>query len=355
MLKFDYADATPERKQEMIGEILSKYNMEKRDEMIQALGHAQGLLDCSQKEFASHPLVGVTERSVRSYKKEYLDIYVASFEKHKQTPELKEVSTEFEEDVMEAVYGNLLARLQDSRTSTSDLAKILEYFDISGAELRKYVELRNSTMRGFIVDNTKSLIAEEEMQVLVKSVIAESSFLYQGNQKSAGNTLNAINMNTDDPLVKLELMTFGLLFVGLYNGYVGEQFKEFGETLRLLKLVAGKDVNEKSHKQFERIDDREPELKSISPEMEKELIDIYGQKQGREMFNKFNSIKDKVIKKTAIKMPKYEDVAEDYSIKLRVFPEIKEMPLKILLAKLDAEDSRTYENRYKDFLTEIQD
>ncbi|MDQ0805455.1 hypothetical protein [Priestia megaterium] len=351
MLKFEFKDASPERKQEMLSEIISKYNVANRNEMIQALGHAQAVLGCSQEDFASHPAVNLSTRQVRVHKKEFLDVYESAVTKYTQSPELKDVESELEEDALEAVYQNLLARLQSPKTSTKDLATILEYFGISGAELRQYASLRNATMRGFLADNMQALVSDDDTAQLIKSVIAESAYLYLGTEKTLGNTVNAQNMDLNNPIVKLEVMTLGLLMIGLFNGRISESFNNHAETLRLLKLSAGsKTVNPKSFKEFEKMDGKQPPAKAISPEMEKELIALYGREEGTELFNKLSKVEDKVAKQTALKLPKYEDVAEQYQQHLKVYVELEDMPLKVLLAKLDAEQDKQYKAKYQEFI-----
>jgi hypothetical protein len=356
MLKFEFKDASPERKQEMLSEIISKYNVSNKNELVQALGHAQAVLDCTQEDFASHPSVSISTRQIRTHKKEYLDLYELAVAKYQQSPELKDVDNELEEDALESVYQNLLARLQSSKTSTKDLATILEYFGISGNELRQYASLRNATLRGFFSDNMTALVPDEANSHLVKSVIAESSFLYQGTEKSIGNTYNAQNMDLNNSLVRLEAQTLGLLFISLFNGRMTEAFVNNAETLRLLKLASGNEkVHEKSYKEFDKMDGRQPTLKAISPEMEKDLIEWYGVEQGKEMYAQLTKVKDKVENKTAIVLPKYEDVADEYAKHLKVYPELEQMPLKVLLAKLDAQQDKAYKAKYEEFLEVNED
>lgn len=351
MLKFEFKDANPERKQEMLSDIINKYNVANRNEMIQALGHAQAVLGCSQEDFASQPVVNLSTRQLRTYKKEFLDIYTIAFEKYQQAPDFKDLENELEEDALEAVYQNLLARLQSSKTSTKDLATILEYFGISGAELRQYASLRNATMRGFLADNMQAIVPDEDTAQLIKSVIAESPYLYLGTKKSLGNTVNAQNMDLNNPVIKLEVMTLGLLMIGLFNGRVSESFNNHAETLRLLKLSAGiKTVNPNSYKEFEKMDGKQPPVKAISPDMERELIALYGKEEGTELFNKLSKVEDKVARQTALKLPKYENVTEEYEKHLKVYVELEDMPLKVLLAKLDAEQDKQYKAKYQEFI-----
>ncbi|MDC7781850.1 hypothetical protein [Priestia megaterium] len=350
MLKFEYKDATPEKKNEMISEIASNYKIKNKNELIQALAHAQAVLSCTQDEFANN--VGITARTIRVYKKEFEELYKEAYEKYLPEPELVDVEIEVEEDAMESVYTNLLARLSSPKTATKDLATILTYFGISGAELRQYAQVRNATLRGWSRDNMKSLVPNEDTANLAKAVIAESDYLYRGTPSSQGNTERALEMDLDDNLVRLELQTFGLLFVGLFNGKVSDQFINHAETLRMLKLASSeKDTDTKqSIKEFEKMDGKPPKLKPINPRMEKDLMDIFGDEQGKEMFNKLSDTKDQVTKKTAIKLPRYEEIKEDYDKCLKIFPAIDEMPFKLFLEKLDADTDQAYKEKYQEYL-----
>ena len=86
MLKFKYKDADAESRQEMLTEIISKYNVSGSDkvQMVQALAHSQALYECSQDDFANHPAVKVVVRSIRNYKKEFDELYNECFEEPKQ-------------------------------------------------------------------------------------------------------------------------------------------------------------------------------------------------------------------------------------------------------------------------------
>src|SRR4051794_32391536 len=101
MLKFAYKDAPIEQKNEMLSDIISKYNVSNRNELVQALGHCQSVLGCSQEEFANHPAVNISSRMLRTYKKDYLDIYTASFTKFEETPEVKDVDYQIEESALD--------------------------------------------------------------------------------------------------------------------------------------------------------------------------------------------------------------------------------------------------------------
>ena len=360
MLKFEFKDATPEKKQEMLSEIISKYNVSNKNELIQALGHAQALLDCSQEDFASHPLVKISTRTLRTHKKEYLDLYELAVIKYEPTAELKDVDGVVNDDVLESVYQNLLVRLQSNKTSTKDLATILEYFGITANEFKQYATFRNSTMRAYLADNLKAIVTDEETNLLIKAVIVESPYLYQGTEKTLGNTYNAQIIDLDSPLARLEAQTLGLMFMSLFNGNVTPAFVNHAQTLRLLKLSAGiKDVNENSYKQFERMDGRKPTLKALSPLMEKDLIEVFGKEEGKKMFADFSKVKDKAETKTAIKLPDYETVADDYENYLKAYPELTAKPLKVLLARLDAWSEKERNNhvadKYKDFLEVNED
>lgn len=355
MLKFEFKNASSDRKQEMLSEIISKYNVSNKNELIQALGHAQAVLYCTQEDFASHPSVSISTRQIRTHKKEYLDLYEIAVAKYQQIPELKDVDNELEEDALEAVYSNLLARLQSPKTSTKDLATILEYFGISGNELRQYASLRNSTMRGFFSDNMQSLVPDETNSLLVKAVIAESPFLYQGTEKTAGNTFNAQSIDLDNPIVRLEAQTLGLLFISLFNGRMTEAFVNHAETLRLLKLASGADKKQMkvAHRDFDIMDGKVPPIKPVTNEMKRELIQCFGETEGTEMYESLVSLATKSAERTAIKMPKYEDVADDYAVYLKAYGEAESKSLRILLAQLDAQlagKNESLKEKYKEFL-----
>lgn len=358
VLKYDFKDATPERKQEMLSDIIIKYNVSNRNELVQALGHAQSVLDCTQEEFSSHPEVSISTRMLRTYKKEYLDLYVSAFERYNASPELKDVDGAVDEDALEAVYSNLLARLKSPKTATKDLAIILEYFGISKEEFKKFTDFRNATMRGFMSDNLTQIVTEEDKVTLIKSIIAESPYLYQGTEKTAGNTYNAQTMDLDSPIVRLEAQTLGLLFMSLFNGNVTDAFVNHAETLRLLKLASGAKTAkemERSYKDFDKMDGKEPELKPLTPKMEQELMNVFGAEEGKKMFKGLLELSKKADKKTAIQMPKYEDVAPDYEAHLKAYPELDDMPFRVLLAKLDAKQDKQFNDRYKQYLEVNED
>ncbi|MFT8311588.1 MAG: hypothetical protein ABF629_10505 [Sporolactobacillus sp.] len=356
MLKYDYKDATPEKKQEMLQSIASHYKMSDKSQVVQALAHCQAVFDCTQDEFAKVAKVAV--RTLRFWKnRDYPDLYEEAYEKYAPEPELVEVEVELEEDALEAVYQNLLSRLQNPKTATKDLATILQYFGIQGQELRAYAQVRNQTMRGFVRDNDKTLIQDEESSTLAKSIISESHFLYRGTPASQGNTANAMTMNLNESLVRMELMTFGMLFVCLFNGNIVPQFKEYAETLRLLKLVSGDTaVKPNSNKEYDRMDGKEPALMPISPKMEQELINVFGKDEGKHIYEMLTSAKRKVDKKTELaNLPKYEQVVHDYAVNLKEFPELAEMPIEVMFEKLDAENGKSYQEKYKEFLTKNEE
>ena len=352
MLKYEFKEATEERKQGLLTEIISKYNVANRSEMIQALAHCNAIYSCSQEDFASHPLVGISSRQLRTHKKEFLDIYTASHEKYSDTPEVN-VEGVIDENVLESVYENLLFRLKSPKTATKDIATLLEYFSITKDKFKQFTDFRNATLRGFMSDNLSQIIRDEQTAILIKSVIAESPFLYQGNERTVGNTLNAQSMDFNNPLVRLELQSFGLLFISLFNGNVTDSFINNTQSLRLLKLSAGtKGVNEYSHHNFDIMDGKKPIFKAVAPKMEQELIWSFGEKDGKEMYALLSNVNDKADTKTAIKLPKYEQVAEDYAVHLQVFPEMSDMPLKVLLARLDVKETKL-KDKYKQYLAEI--
>ncbi|WP_303984747.1 hypothetical protein [Niallia circulans] len=354
ILKYEFKDASPDRKQEMLSEIISKYNISNRNELIQALGHVQAVLDCNQDEFASHPAVSLSTRMLRTYKKDYLDLYTASFERYSDAPDLKDVNGQVEESALEETYQNLIARLKSPKTSTKDIAIILEYFGITKNEFKKFTDFRNATMRGFMSDNLSQIITDGDTELLVKALIAESPYLYQGTEKTVGNTYNAQTIDLDNPLARLEVQTLGLLFMSLFNGHATEAFVNHAQTLRLLKL-ASEQMTEKemqrSHNEFDKMDGKIPPEKPLSPEFERELIDAFGD-MGKEMFDGLVALRAKADKRTAIKMPKYEDVQDDYLVQLKVFPERDTKPIKVLFAKLDAKKEKL-KDKYRQFINEI--
>jgi hypothetical protein len=360
LLKYEFKEASAERKAEMLTEIISKYNVAIKSEMVQALAHAQTVLDCTQEDFASHPLVSISTRQLRTHKKEHLELYELAVVKYQVSAELKDVDGELEEDALEAVYTNLLARLQSPKTSTKDLATILEYFGISGNELRQYASLRNQTMRGFFSDNMQSLVPDESNALLVKAVIAESPYLYQGTGKTAGNTFNAHSMDLDNPIVRLETQTLGLLFISLFNGRMTEAFVNHAETLRLLKLASGADKKQMkwSHREFDKMDGKVPPIKPVTPEMKRELIECFSETEGTEMYEMLTRLATKSAEKTALKMPMYEDVADDYAVHLKVYGESESKSLRLLLAQLDAQiagKNESMKEKYKEFLEVNED
>ena len=77
-----------------------------------------------------------------------------------------DVEVNIEEDVMENVYLNLLAKLSNPKTQVKDISAILTYFNISGNELRQYAQLRGLSLRGFIRDKAGFIIiiSEEETE-----------------------------------------------------------------------------------------------------------------------------------------------------------------------------------------------
>ncbi|MGG0186969.1 hypothetical protein [Bacillus rhizoplanae] len=351
-LKYEFKEASAERKAQMLSDIISNYNTAKKNERIQALGHAQAVLDCTQDEFASHADVAISTRMLRVHKKELLDVYTMAFEKFSTSPQLKEVDGDIEESALEEVYQNLLARLKSPKTSTKDLAIILEYFGVTKDEFKQFADFRNATMRGFLSDNLAQIVAENDKELLIKSVIAESPYLYQGTEKTAGNTYNAQTMDLDNPIVRLEVQTLGLLFVSLFNGKATEHFVNHAETLRLLKLASGAKTAkemEKTYKDFDKMDGKQTNQKPLTPKMEQELISAFGA-EGKEMFEMMVDLSKQADKKTAVTMPKYEDVAPDYEAHLKAYPELDSMPFRVMLAKLDAKQDKQFKEKYQQFL-----
>jgi transcriptional regulator with XRE-family HTH domain len=352
--KFEYKEATPEKKQEMLLEIVSLYNIADRAQAVQALAHCQAVLECTQEDFAE--IAGVSVRTLRDWKnKEYPEIYAEAFEKYSPEPELVDVEIEVEEDALEAVYQNLLARLQNPKTATKDLATILQYFGISGQELRQYAQLRGATLRGFVRDNEKQLIKDEDTASLVKAMLSESDFLYLGTEKTKGRTAQYMEMDLNDPLVRLELMTAGMLMYGLWNGSINPVFIEMAQTLRVLKMASGEELDtKKSTKEFDQMDGKAAPRKPFKA-TEKDFIELFGVEEGKKYYQLITNAKAEVEKKTAVTLPKYEDVKADYDAHLRVFPSLMEMPFDLFLAKLDGETDKTYKEKYKKYLSTNQE
>jgi transcriptional regulator with XRE-family HTH domain len=353
--KFEYKEATPEKKQEMLLEIVSLYNIADRAQAVQALAHSQAVLECTQEDFAE--IAGVSVRTLRDWKnKEYPEIYAEAFEKYSPEPELIDVEIEVEEDALEAVYQNLLARLQNPKTATKDLATILQYFGISGQELRQYAQLRGATLRGFVRDNEKQLIKDEDTASLVKAMLAESNFLYLGTEKTKGRTAQYMEMDLDDPLVRLELMTAGMLMYGLWNGSINPKFVEMAQTLRVLKMASGEELDtKKSTKEFDQMDGKVTPSKPVTEKLRNNLIEIFGNEEGQQLYQSLLEAKSDVAAKTAITLPPYEEINKDYNKQLRVFPSIENMPFDVFLAKLDAETDKTYKDKYQKYLNTNQE
>lgn len=350
--RFEYKDATAERKAEMLSEIISHYNLADKAQVIQALAHCQASLEgVTQDEFVE--VAGVSSaRTMREWKREYIELYNEAFEKYSPTPEVLDVQVTINEDVMEQVYQNMLEKLSDKRTSAKDLSTLLSYLNISSTELKQYAKHRGSTLRSFIKDNEALLIKDEDVLNLTKAVIAESDFLYQGTQKTQGRTDSFLQMDLEDSLVKLELMTAGMLMYSLWNGVIHPNYIEMAETLRVLKLVSGEKLNTKqAMRDFDSMDGRPVKLKPIKL-TESDCIDIFGVEDGRRMYQSLTSTKKAVDKKTVVPLPKYEDVKADYENLLKFYSDNNEKPFSALIAELEAlGDKETYKDKYKQFLT----
>lgn len=352
MKKYDYMDASPEQKGQLIDEIASKYDLRDKAQTVQAMAHIQAELGATQEELTSlGSLMDVNPRTLRNWKKEYEDLYLESFEKFTPEPEIAEINVDLEEDAMEAVYNNLLSRLQNPKTATKDLAQILQYFGISGQELRAYASSRNRSLRGFYRDAEKALVPEQDTANLVRSLISESNFLYQGTPKTQGNTENYLSIDMDNSIVRLEAQTMGLLLMGLWNGNISPQFTEMAQTLRLLKYADGHEVSKNSYKEFDLMDGQPKKLKPMSTKMEQDLIEVFGKEEGTEIYQKMLNAKDYVDIKTKVKLPKYESVEKDYIKTLKVFSKLEDMPFEVLLAQLDAQDE-DYNKKYNEFIKE---
>jgi len=350
LLKYKYKEATPEERQEMLSEIISQYNVTDKSQLVMALAHCQTLTDCSQEDFANNELIGISDRSVRMHKKEYLETYTEVFEKYKQEPEIVEVEVAVHEDIMEQVYSNMLTKLSNPSTSAKDLSTLLTYLNISSTELKQFAKLRGSSLRSFVKDNEALLIKDEDVLGLVQAMLAESDYLFLGNETTQGRTANYMELDMSNPLVRLELQTAGMLMYGLWNGAINPHFVEMAQTLRVLKMASGQELDTKQAvKDFEDMDSKPKKKKPLTDKLRKDLIDIFGQEEGHQMYQQMLNAKDDVDAKTAIKLPTYEDVKADYDKHLKLFPKLENMPLDILLSKLDAEADKSYKEKYKQY------
>lgn len=325
VLKFDYKEASPDRQEEMLSDVISKYRIEDKSQLVQALAHAQAVYGCSQEDFATHPEVSISSRTLRTHKSEYMDIYDTAFEKYTETPQVQNVDADIDEDALEAVYQNLMSRLKSQKTSTKDIALILEYFGVSKNEFKQFADFRNATLRAFLFDNLPRIIKDETDQLLIKALIAESEFLYLGNEKTKGNTHKAMEMDVNDPLVRLELETMGLLFISLMNGHVTPAFENHAKAFRLLNWASGDKTpyevrNAKSnHIGFDSIDGNIPPSKPFTLQ---NCIDITNtREEAEELYKSFKETEEKAKNRKVIKLPDYEMVAKDYENSLKAFPE----------------------------------
>ncbi|MBN8234718.1 hypothetical protein JF544_05630 [Halobacillus kuroshimensis] len=351
MLHLDYKEAHPEQKKKMIQDILEIYDSRDTAQMVQALGHSQALLGSTQKEFAQ--ALGKTERTIRSWKSNNEDAYIMAFEKYQPTaPELPEDAGNLDEEALESTYNNLMSRLKDKRTTTKDLAQILEYFGISGKELQFYAKNRGKSLRGFYRDGEAQLIHDEFARELFKHIIAESELLYRGTEKSLGNTQNYLNADLSDPIVRLEHQVMGGLFMGLWNGYISPQTIEMAKVLRILKLAEGSGfVSKTSTSEFNKMDGKKEKVREMKDDARRELVMSFGKEEGMEMFNMLKELNEKAVKETVIKMPKYEDVEQDYKVLLERSQEKKD--LATLLAEIDNFGKREkIVDKYKKYIQE---
>lgn len=351
MMKFEYKEATAERKKELLQDIVSLYNMADKSQVVQALAHCQAVYEVvTQDEFSE--VAGVSARTLRDWKnKEYPEIYEEAFQKYSPISEVLDVNVSMDEDVLEQVYQNMLAKLSDKKTSAKDLSLLLQYLNISSAELKQYAKHRGSTLRTYVKDNESLLIKDEQTLSLTKSFLAESDYLYFGTEKTLGHTENFLQMDLDNSLVKLELMTAGMLMYSLWNGTIHPNYVEMAETLRVLKLASGKELNTKqSMRNFDSMDGKVPPRKPIKI-TERDCIDIFGKEEGREYYQLLTSTKKAVDKKTVVSLPKYEDVEIDYSNHLKYFSDNTAKPFSAVIAELEAlGDKETYKEKYKNFI-----
>jgi transposase-like protein len=346
MKKYEYRDASPENKAHMITDIVSLYNTKNKNEIVQALAQAQAVLDCNQDEFAD--VLEISSRSLRNWKKEFQELYLDAYEQFTpDAPELVDVPVDLTESSLEAVYENLLSRLQNKNTATKDLAQILQYFNISGTELRAYASSRNKSLRTFYKDAESVLVNDEDTAMLIKSMIVESNFMYQATPQTVGATEKYLSMDMDNPLVRLEVQTMGLLFMGLWNGNISPQFVEFAETLRILKYADGQNVSTHSHNKFEEMDGQPKKLKPLKV-TEKDLIANFGEEEGKKFYELLTA---KVDNKTKVKLPQYETVRADYMNKLQVFS--GDTPWEVVMANIDSNEvaKAKLQDKYNEFLT----
>jgi hypothetical protein len=351
MLSFEYKEASAEKKKELLQEIISLYNMADKAQAVQALAHCQAVYETStQDEFAE--IAGVSARTLRDWKnKEYPELYAEAFEKYTPTPELLDVEVTMDEDVLEQVYQNMLSKLSDKKTSAKDLSLLLQYLNISSAELKQYAKYRGSTLRSYVKDNEALLIKDEAELNLTKAFLSESDYLYMGSERTQGATEAFLQMDFEDNLVRLELMTAGMLMYSLWNGTIHPSFVEMAETLRVLKMASGEELDTKQAvKDFDSMDGRVPPKKPFKL-TEKDIVDIFGADEGKEIYQFLTSTKKAVDKKTAIKLPEYETtVKADYEKHLKLFPSNEAKTLEVLLAELDADADKEYREKYKQYL-----
>lgn len=350
MLSLKYKDSTAEEKKEMLLEITSRYDFGDKSQVIQAMAHCQAVYNNTQDEFAE--IAGVTSRTLREWKKEYIEIYDEAFKKYTPEPTVIDVEAVHDEDVLEQVYQNMLAKISDKKTSAKDLATLLTYLNISSTELKQYAKHRGATMRAYVKDNEALLIRDEDTLNLTKSFLSESDYLYFGTEKTVGNTENFLQLDFEDNLTKLELMTAGLLMYSLWNGAIHPIYVEMAETLRVLKSVAnkGKDTLQ-AIKDFDSMDNKPVKLKPFKIS-ERDCLDIFGADAGSDIYEKLSNVKSVVAKTTAVKLPAYEVVKEDYYKHLKLFSDKEVKPLDVLLAELDTVSEDNYKDKYTSYVNQ---
>lgn len=347
-----YRDASEEKKKELLKEIISQYNIADKAQAVQALAHCQAYYEGAVTQDAFAEIAGLSARTIREWKnKDFPELYDEAFKKYTPTPELLDVDIVMDEDVLEQVYSNMLSKLSDKKTNAKDLSVLLSYLNISSTELKQYAKHRGSSLRGFIKDNEALLIKDEGELNLTKAFLAESDFLYLGTEKSKGATESFLSIDLDNSLVRLELITAGMLMYSLWNGIIHPQYVEMAETVRMLKHVAGEGLDTKQAvKEFNVMDGRVPPKKPFKL-TEKDFVEMFGE-EGKEMYKKLTTVKKDVDKKTAIKLPTYEDVKADYELHLKVFSAGEQKPYSHLIAQLDAigAEQDNYKEKYKNYL-----
>ncbi|MGF6947542.1 hypothetical protein QF028_000035 [Neobacillus sp. B4I6] len=151
-------------------------------------------------------------------------------------------------------------------------------------------------------------------------------------------------------------MTAGILMYGLWNGVINPQYVEMAQSLRVLKMASGLELDTKvSLKDFEVMDGKPKLKKPVTEKLRKDLIDCFGQEEGHQMYLQLLAAKADVDARTTITLPPYEDIRADYDKHLRLFPQLEKMPLNIFLSKLDGDADKNYKEKYQQYLNTNQE